>query len=302
MQKGYFHRAYAESLNDFGDALMLPAAGAWVLSRRIPGTDMKDAMGCYPLLCCTDWSALAADVPTLKHEHISFSGVTDPFGNFTKEDLERTFDFAKLFKRHCVVDLSVPERERVSNHHQREVRRALKRVHIARCERPLEGLGDWNALYKQLIRRHNIRGIATFSPRAFEQQLAIPGFFVYRAYMGDAILGMVIWCVSGEEAYHHLGAYSEAGYKHGASYALMDWVLRDLRDMGVRWANLGAGAGVSNQKGDGLSLFKSGWSNLTRESFFCGKILNTRAYRSLADSTGTRTSRYFPAYREGEFG
>ncbi len=46
---GYLSSAYAESLAEFGRPRELAKCGGWILERKIPGTDLHDAMGCYPL-------------------------------------------------------------------------------------------------------------------------------------------------------------------------------------------------------------------------------------------------------------
>ena len=302
IKSGYYSQDYAESLSEFGDVVSLPGAEAWILARSIPNSDWKDVMGCYPLLCCNNWSQLCDDIASLENDYVSFSCVSDPLGAYANEDFKRTFDFARFYKKSYVVDLAVPERERTSRHHLRELRRAEKRVDTEICKNKNMWLDDWNSLYRQLIRRHNIRGLAVFSASSFERQFSVPGFIAYRACRNNQTVGMVIWYVCGKFAYHHLGAYSDAGYRHGASYALMASVLRDLARIGVRWVNLGAAAGVLDKAKDGLALFKSGWATDRRSTYFCGKILDHDRYQALIKATGTQQTDYFPAYREGEFG
>ncbi|HSS29061.1 MAG TPA: hypothetical protein VLL50_14020, partial [Usitatibacter sp.] len=62
---GYAHPGYAGSLAEFGTPRELPASGGWLLEREIPGGG-RDAMGCYPLLCCRDWRALREDLDSLE--------------------------------------------------------------------------------------------------------------------------------------------------------------------------------------------------------------------------------------------
>jgi hypothetical protein len=59
---GYMHPNYAHSLREFGEPRELPGSGGWILERIIPGTPYRDAMGCYPLFACNDWSKLANDL------------------------------------------------------------------------------------------------------------------------------------------------------------------------------------------------------------------------------------------------
>ena len=81
---GYLHADYARSLAEFGTPRELPRSGGWILERKIPGFNAYDAMGCYPLFCCKDWSRLQGDIAELQSELVSLSLVPDPFGDFLK--------------------------------------------------------------------------------------------------------------------------------------------------------------------------------------------------------------------------
>lgn len=109
MVTGYLHRDYAESLAEFGEPLLLPKSEGWILKRRIPDFPAFDAMGCYPLFACSDWSRLDSDLDELKADLVSLTLVADPFGNHDVEGLRRCFrDLVIPYKEHFVVDLSLP--------------------------------------------------------------------------------------------------------------------------------------------------------------------------------------------------
>jgi hypothetical protein len=55
---GYAHPAYATSLAEFGRPHELIQSSGWILERAVPGTDVRDAMGCYPIFACRDWSLM----------------------------------------------------------------------------------------------------------------------------------------------------------------------------------------------------------------------------------------------------
>lgn len=74
-------------------------------------------------------------------------------------------------------------------------------------------------------------------------------------------------------------------------------------DIGLKRLNLGAGAGLSGDGTDGLSRFKKGWSTDVRLAYFCGRILQPGLYSELCrQNIAPETTKYFPAYRNGEFG
>jgi hypothetical protein len=71
----------------------------------------------------------------------------------------------------------------------------------------------------------------------------------------------------------------------------------------VRWIDWGGGAGGADgaDKSDGLTVFKSGWARTTRPAYFCGRILDAATYHRIAQTKNLQHSRWFPAYRDGEF-
>lgn len=298
---GYLHRAYAESLSEFGTPLALERSGGWLLKRAIPHTNSYDAMGCYPLFACEDWSQLRTDLQEIKDELISVSLVTDPFGEIDTDYLRDCFpDIVKPFKQHFVTDLERPLESFVHPHHLRNVRKALQLVQVERCLAPLEFLDDWLDLYQTLIDRYQITGIAAFSRASFAAQLSVPGISAFRATENGATVGMLLWYEQGNRAYYHLGAYSNRGYEVGASFALFDYALRYFCSRQLKWLNLGAGAGTSDSD-SGLTRFKQGWSNGVRTAYFCGRIFARDKYEQLVAQTSTHSTDYFPAYRLGEF-
>ncbi len=302
MNTGYYHRAYAESFENHGVIVPLKQAGGWLLERPIPGTELRDVMWCYPLLCCSRWSNLGDDLDQLGSERVAVYAVTDPFGDFSSSELQAWFpDVFKPFKEHFVVELSVPFDQRLSPHHRRNVRKASNAVKVDRCKNPSSLLDDWMALYANLIHRHRIRGITAFSRRAFRRQLRVPGLCAYRALVDKHTVGALLWYVSNSVAYYHLGAFSDVGYEKRAPYALFFEALKDLGAQGVHWANLGGAAGTHTNTTDGLARFKTGWATGTRTSYLGGRILNQSSYVLLTGRQKTNVDSYFPAYRAGEF-
>lgn len=300
---GYLHGAYAASLAQHGTRMMLPRSGGWILRREVSGFPYYDATGCYPLFACRNWRELATDLLELDDDLVTVSAVTDPFGDYDDDLLTECFPhLAKQFKEHLVIDLHERPEHYVSRHHQRYARKALREVEVEQCLQPVALLDEWVALYAALVDRHGITGIPAFSRLAFTRQLAVPGIVAFRATREERTLGMLLWYLQGERAYYHLGAYSERGYELRASFALFWSAIEHFAASGVRWLNLGAGAGPTANGSDGLTRFKRGWSNATRFAYLCGRIFNERAYQEMTRASGMTASGYFPAYRTGEFG
>ena len=298
---GYASRGYAESLSKFGELLHLPRSGGYLLKRQIPGTNHYDAMGCYPLFCCEDWSVLPADLADLPEEIVSVSLVANPFGNYSKKQLEGCFDVVNPFKVHYIVDLDHGIEKIGTRHHRKQARSALEDIQVEVCKDPVGFVDFWTELYQTLARRHNIHGVRAFSREAFLQQLSMSEIVVHEAFFQSEIVGAQLFYMQGDVVHCHLGAVNDKGYQVGAFYAL-DYYSFEYFSGKARKLDLGGGAGLSGGHRDGLSLYKKGWSSETLPICFCGKVINPVKYADLFPLQGQEGTRYFPAYRAGEFG
>jgi hypothetical protein len=293
---GYLHPDYAASLAEFGEPLPLPRSRTWLLTRPAPGSGRRDAMGCYPLFLCADWSQLGSDLDEVR-DLVCVTVVTDPFGDVCPEELRRCFpDLARPFKEHFVVDLQRPS---PSRHHRRNILKALRAVEVDVAERPESLLDEWERLYAHLRARRMISGIRAFSVAAFRIQLGVPGCVAFRALVNGQCIAMNLWYVMGDVAYFHLGASDEEGYRQSAAHALMQTAIGQFVAQGLRWLSLGRGAGRESSE-DGLTRFKRGWATGTRQSYLCGRIFDRAEYARLVRARVPTRTDYFPAYRQGE--
>lgn len=298
---GFAHTEYVDSLAEFGTPRKLPLCDGWILERRIPAFPYKDAMGCYPLFVCRDWSQLHSDMSALQGDHVSLSLVTDPFGHYDEDLLRQCFDLVVPFKEHFVADLSRPIEAVVSRHHRKYVRRALKNISVEISTEPINFLDEWTELYSQLAKKFNVNGVRAFSRSAFAKQLAIPGAVMFRALYQSTVVAAHLLYVQNSVCYGHLVGVNPVGQDLLASYALYWSEIEYFADK-VAWLDWGAGAGIRTDNSDGLTQFKRGWSTGTRSTYFCGKILNREKYDEIINSSGAAATDYFPAYRKGEFG
>ena len=302
MITGYLHPTYAESYSDLGTPCELPRCGGGLVKRKIPDFSYYDAMGCYPLFLCHDWSKLHEDLENLGTELICLSLVTDPFGEFDRGYLNECFkNNVVSYKEHFVVDLSRSPASFMSAHHSRYSKKALQELKVEKCEDPLGFIDEWIDLYSTLVARHQIKGILAFSQAAFQKQLSVPGMIAFRALFEDQTVGMLLWYVQDKVAYYHLGAYSEIGYEKRASFALFWSAIEYFAANVLSHLNLGAGAGAKSDSSDGLSLFKKGWSTGTSTVYFCSRIFDENRYNNILIQKKITNNGYFPAYRKGEF-
>jgi len=298
---GYSHPGYAAALAEFGKPRALPRSEGWILERPILDTPYRDAMGCYPLFACRDWSQLDLDLDELRSELVTLTIVADPFGNHTPAQLGKCFPTVVTpFKEHLVTELSRSPESFVATQHRRKAQKALERLDIERVEDAGVFADRWIELYANLVRRHGIRGLTAFSPDSFRAQLAVPGISLFRAISENETVGMTLWYTDREVAYYHLGAYSDLGYELEASFALFWHVLEYFSRQGLQWLDLGAGAGLSaKDSSDGLTRFKRGWATGTRTAYLCGRIFDQSKYEQVMKDR--EANDYFPPYRKGEF-
>jgi hypothetical protein len=297
---GYMDFAYAESLAEMGSARELPGCRGWILERPVPDSAYRDAIGCYPLFCCADWSQLIDDVEALGDEFVSLTLVTDPFGDYDEAYLRRCFpDTVVPFKQHFVIDLGKPLHDTVSSHHQHYAHKALRDVCVEIHPDPPGFLDEWTLLHDQLVQKHAIRGIKAFSRRAFAAQLAAPGMVAVRvSHQGAAVAGLLFF-QHGDVAYGHVLACTPLGYQLGALYAGI-WFALEHFSRCARWCDIMGVPGLDDRGHEGLRKFKRGWTEQTRTAWLCGRILDRARYAERVAATHSAGASYFPAYRVGE--
>jgi len=296
---GYQHADYAEALSEFGAPYHLSACNGWILIREIADHPWRDARGCYPIFSCADWTALPRDLENIEGV-ISLVMVIDPFGNYAPDSLSVWFpDLCAAYKQHHIIDLTRPLLADLSEHHARNIRMAAQQVEVQLCDDPSRVANEWVDLYKTLIDRHRITGIAAFSDASLRKQLEVPGTTLFRATAQNQTVGMMLWYEQQNVGYYHLAAYSDVGYKLKASFAVM---ARSIEYFSTRaqFLSLGAGAGTYESAEGGLSRFKRGWATGTRTAYLCGRIFDRTRYDQLVAERGLTTGDFFPLYRTGE--
>jgi hypothetical protein len=293
---GYLHPQYAASFAEFGQPRELPRCGGWILERPVPDSAYRDAMGCYPLFACRDWSKLDADLDDVGGDLVSLSLVADPYGAYELADLQRCFDVVVPFKEHFVADFNRSVEEYVSRRHRKRAAAALEKLEVQPHPNPLEFLDDWVALYDTLIARHGLTGVKALSPSGFAKQLTVPGIVVLTAVCEGTTVGAHLYYTQEDRAYCHLAAFSPAGYDLLASFALQWRGIQYFSDK-TRYLGLGAGAGLESTATDGLTQFKRGWASRTRTAYFCGRIFDRARYTNLVEAKKFPPTNFFPAYR-----
>lgn len=295
----YADPQYAASLSEFGQPVELLRSGGWALRRTIPGTALSDAMGCYPLFSCRDWSTLPDDLDDLPDDLVSLTLVTDPFAAPSGDELRDVFDVVLPYKHHFLIDLDRPAETVVARHQRKAARKALRSLTIEVYD-PSTELDTWCSLYARLVDKHQVEGIRAFSPASFAVQARINGLVGLKASLAGQVVGMHWYFTAGDVAYAHLVALHPDAYALHAD-AGMIWTAMELFAGRFRWIDMGAGAGSGAAASDGLTQFKAAWSSDAAPTFICGKILDPQHYDELSGADDPDAPSYFPAYRRGEF-
>lgn len=295
---GYLHPGYAEAYLEAGEVRHLRRSGAWLLTRAIPGSDRSDALVGHPLLVCRDWQALPDELLQIAAlaDVVTISARTDPLAPVDEASLQQTFpDVLRIEAQHFVVDLPAfwPSRE-----HRRAIRRAFELVEIDIEGSPAGRLETWERLAAGPGGVMPDAGSPALSRGALERQLAVPGCVGVTALAEDGPVAMAIVYLSGEDAHVHAVACDARGSESGARYALYAATVEEMAGRGLRRLDLGPADALDADAAADAVRFMSGWTELTRPSYRCGRIVDRLAYDALAAEAGTTGSATFPAYRE----
>lgn len=292
MTHPYAGEAYARAFAGVAEPVELPASGTWVLARSIPGSGRKDLTGCYPRSAVPPDADLSADFAALRAAgFVSLTLATDVFVHPEAAVLGELFDVCVPFKQHYVLDWARPFA--YTKHHRYEVSRALRHCAVQAVELT-QHMDKWIGLYRTLVRRRHVTGLANFGDDYFAALAELDGLVATAALHKGEIVGMHLWLVYEKWVYSHLGASSEAGYRVGASYALYDDVINRFQN--THCIDFGGAPGTTDNAQDGLARFKRGFANTSAVSYLCGKILDPDTYYALCPP-GRDAGSFFPAYR-----
>lgn len=297
---GYANPDYAGIYSALGAPVALPISGGTLLRRKIPGTDMHDLMGCYPVFCCADWSALRGDIAALGQGDVSVVLVADPFLDGGKDRLSQIFDIVRPFKTHYIADLSQPLDHFVPAKRLREAHRALRKLEVEVAPTPSALVDDWMDLQARSRHAAHASGVNRLSRDEAARLFDLPEIVILRALDRGRTVGMHVEIQQGDVVFGHFATYDPDAYRLGVSPALHLCELEHFTGR-ARWYDHGGVPGTEDAN-NGLSRFKQDFSNTTRTAFLCGSVLDRDAYDRLSAQGITAKDFYFPAYRAAERG
>jgi hypothetical protein len=281
---------YASAFAQPWQPVAVPAWGSFILSRPIPGSRHRDAIGCYPLAAFAPDADIASGLDQLRSMGlVSIVAVPDPLASPSADHLTRHFTLCRPYKTHYGIDRTRPIR--LPHGHRSRLNKSNRLCHIT-VGGLAERIDRWCTLYQALIARYHLCGISAFSSKFFHKIAALTDFTVFSAWHLGEIVAMSIWAQGCDVAYYFLNASAAAGYSVNASYALMEAAIHHFKEL--RWLHLGGSAGNSPEP-DGLSSFKRGFANAEFTALLCGAILDERVYATLSERRSG--SAWFPAYR-----
>jgi len=284
---------YGRAFGPPTEVVDVPGWNCAVLSRPIPGSDLRDATGCYPFSPLAATVDLAAGLEHLRNRgFVSVVIVTDPFCQPSAEGLARAFGTMRPFKTHYAYDRSLGPLN-YSRRHWREVRVARKALNIHEVPYA-EYWEEFSRLYDSLIEAHHISGVAAFSSSFFQALTKSKGIRAVAAYLAGRIVSMMLFVEFDRRAYAFLAGTTDDGRANSAHYGLYAEALENLADYSI--VNLGGAPGTSDDPEHGIAFAKRRLTNTTSQSYLCGMILDDAAYSALLPAPG-RTPEYFPAYR-----
>lgn len=293
----YNAKDFADSFSGLADlhAQSIKDYSSYFRIRGIDHTPHKDLFMLAPRLPFENDNAFRGIIDGLRNTYfICAAFVPDPLycpdENVLKEYCERVIPF----KTHYIFDYA--NRPDLSKNHERNIRYARKRCDVRRIDLSAH-LDDWNRMWRDLVIRHNMHGWSVFSQKHFESLAAIKGLHAHGAYLTDCEKpdAISLWIEGPQSAVAHLTVCSAAGYKAKANYAIYAQALSDFRHK--EYLDFGCNAGLTDDPEDGLSYFKSGFSNTKRQSYICGIIIKPDIYNRLCASQPVDHDRFFPAYR-----
>jgi hypothetical protein len=289
----YATLAYADTLAHVGRPVHVVEWQTYVIARDWKGRAM-DAIGPYPITCLADESDLGSGLDLLRKEgFVSITLVVEDLLGPPIDKLQQTFDFARPFKTHYLVD-EAGGTYQPSKHHRYEIRRAARAGVEVRVVPLLDILDAWIGLYDGLITNHRIVGAQRFPRESFEVLANCDGLVTVAAFVGQDLVSCHLWIEYKGFVWSHLAASSALGYSNGAAYAVCD---QSIRTFSGKVIDLGGAAGVNDASDNGLARFKAGFSNRQHRAYLCGAVLDTKAYLALCANTDAARSDYFPAYR-----
>ncbi len=203
--------AYAEA---FGlGSIDVPEWDTAMLTRAIPGTEWRDALGCYPLTAFGPKPDLQGGRERLRAAGlVSVALVPDPLLSPSPDVLSAVFEICRPFKTHYLIDREAGPVHFVKNHRW-SVRQAGKHCGFEVIDLR-KNLEVWLALYRHTVTRHQATGMHDFAPAYFRALAEMPAVTALAARHDGEIVAIILWVRQGDIVYAHLEGGSQSALSH----------------------------------------------------------------------------------------
>lgn len=150
-------------------------------------------------------------------------------------------------------------------------------------------------IYPQTMQRIPAAKSYYFTAETLARWSFDPSSVILGAQVGDDIEAVCIFLTAGKHAEWHTVGNTISGRTLSA-WLIWTGVQR-LREMGIRWLNLGGGV----RPGDGLHAFKEKFGAAAQPAYALHQIYDREKYRALCPAAHNHEhSHWFPAYRSRE--
>lgn len=277
-ETGYQSQQYAQAFTEY--RIVKP----WFLSPLLAITE-QDLINCYPLSCITsddigypNSTQLEFDFQELQECYQAKSIILnlDPLTpRHLQSTLENLCSSFLPFETHYIVDLT--KQYHCSHSSWDWVHKFAESGHDVQLRllyphNVIEYAQSFYSLYKNLIKKRQITGLASFSEQSIIRQFQVPGLVVFEVNDKDTGIPMAIrtFYIMGENVYFHLAAqnYKCISTAPGASHALMYASIMYFKQLGLN--KLVLGTGIT----EGLKKFKENFSTEAIQNYRAIKIFS----------------------------
>lgn len=199
------------------------------------------------------------------------------------------------------IDLAQSEEDLWKNIDKRQrysIRQAEKSGVIIETDKDFKYLDDFKKLYRQTILRNNAAKFLLFSDDFFDSLLKSfkERIILLIAKLQDKVISAALFIVNDDNAYYFLSGADKDFFRHSPNHLLLHKAIGLIKGKNKRYFNLGGGM----KKGDGVFLFKSGFSKSLAPYFVGKKIHNQELYEKLNKLANVENDvDFFPKYRYG---
>ena len=208
-----------------------------------------------------------------------------------------------LYSETVVINLTLDESTQKGSYrsvHRNLLKRLEKNQFTANWSNSKESIDDFKSIYYKTMKYLNADEYFFFDDYYFEKILKCNDFDirVYNVYFQEKKICSGIFIFYDDIVHYHLSGTLIEYRKFSPSIMLIDQVRKDSTKLGFKYFHLGGGL---KPGGDGLYMFKYGFSKKSIKFYFFKMVTNKTIYMGLSNlslSDKVPESGFFPLYRK----